>query len=118
MQEGLSKSLPKGHAQAVVKTGNLVINLHTKAVTINGARVHVTGKKYEILKLLSLHKGVPLTREMLLDHLYRGRNEPVIKIIEVFMCKLRKMLFNASGGKNYIETIWRRGYMLRDPRGK
>ena len=61
MQEGLSKSLPKGHAQAVVKTGNLVINLHTKAVTINGARVHVTGKKYEILKLLSLHKGVPLT---------------------------------------------------------
>ena len=32
-----------------------------------------------------------------------------------FICKVRKKLANASGGKNYIETVWGHGYMLRDP---
>ena len=41
-------------------------------------------------------------------------DEPEIKIIDVFVCKLRKKLADASGGVNYIETVWGRGYMLKD----
>ena len=68
-----------------------------------------------MLELLSLRKGTTLTKEMFLNHLYGGMDEPELKIIDVFICKLRKKLANASSGKNYIETVWGRGYVLREP---
>jgi two-component system, cell cycle response regulator CtrA len=104
----------KGHAQSLIQTGDLVVNLDTKTVEVNGARVHLTGKEYQMLELLSLRKGMTLTKEMFLNHLYGGMDEPELKIIDVFMCKLRKKLANASNG-NYIETVWGRGHMLREP---
>jgi two-component system, cell cycle response regulator CtrA len=105
----------KGHAQSVIQTGDLVVNLDSKTVQVNGARVHLTRKEYQVLELLSLRKGMTLTKEMFLNHLYGGMDEPELKIIDVFMCKLRKKLAAASNGKDYIETVWGRGYMLRPP---
>jgi two-component system cell cycle response regulator CtrA len=105
----------RGHAQSVIQTGELVVNLDTKTVEVNSARVHLTGKEYQMLELLSLRKGTPLTKEMFLNHLYGGMDEPEVKIIDVFICKLRKKLANASNGKNFVETLWGRGRVLRDP---
>ena len=105
----------KSHAQSVIETGDLVVNLDTKTVEVDGARVHLTCKEYQMLELLSLRKGMTLTKEMFLNHLYGGMDEPELKIIDVFTCKLRKKLANASNGKNYFETVWGRGYMLREP---
>lgn len=105
----------KGHAQSVIQTGDLVVNLDTKTVEVGGQRVHLTGKEYQMLELLSLRKGTTLTKEMFLNHLYGGMDEPELKIIDVFICKLRKKLANASQGRNYIETVWGRGYVLREP---
>jgi len=104
----------KGHAQSVISTDDLCINLDTKMVEINGARVHLTGKEYQMLELLALRKGTTLNKEMFLSHLYGGMDEPEMKIIDVFVCKLRKKLANASGGKGYIETVWGRGYVMRE----
>ena len=104
----------KGHAQSVIKTGDLEVNLDTKTVSVGGQRVHLTGKEYQMLELLSLRKGTTLTKEMFLNHLYGGMDEPELKIIDVFICKLRKKLKQATGGKDYIETVWGRGYVLRD----
>ncbi len=84
-------------------------------VEIEGQPLHLTGKEYAILELLSLRKGTTLTKEMCLDHLYGGMAEPELKIIDVFVCKLRKKLTAATAGENYIETVWGRGYALRDP---
>jgi len=105
----------KGHAQSVIETGELRVNLDTKTVEVNNQRVHLTGKEYQMLELLSLRKGTTLTKEMFLNHLYGGMDEPELKIIDVFICKLRKKLQTATGGKHYIETVWGRGYVLRDP---
>ena len=105
----------KGHAESIIRTGKLTVNLDARAVDVEGRRLHVTGKEYSILELLSLRKGTTLTKEMFLDHLYGGMDEPELKIIDVFICKLRKKLANASDGKNYIETVWGRGYVLREP---
>jgi two-component system, cell cycle response regulator CtrA len=99
----------KGHAQSVIQTGDLVVNLDSKTVEVDGANVHLTGKEYQMLELLSLRKGTTLTKEMFLNHLYGGMDEPEIKIIDVFICKLRKKLAVASSGKDYIETVWGRG---------
>jgi two-component system cell cycle response regulator CtrA len=105
----------KGHAHSLIQIDDLVVNLDTKTVAVNGTRVHLTGKEYQMLELLSLRKGITQTKEMFLTHLYGGMDDPEMKIIDVFICKLRKKLANASNGKNYIETIWGRGYVMRDP---
>jgi len=105
----------KGHSQSVITTGKLTVNLDAKTVEVDGARVHLTGKEYQMLELLSLRKGTTLTKEMFLNHLYGGIDEPEVKIIDVFICKLRKKLANASNGKNFVETLWGRGHVLRDP---
>ncbi|GAA5081450.1 response regulator transcription factor [Maritalea mobilis] len=105
----------QGHAQSVIHTGQISVNLDAKTVDVGGAPVHLTGKEYQMLELLSLRKGTTLTKEMFLNHLYGGMDEPELKIIDVFICKLRKKLSEATGGDNYIETVWGRGYVLRDP---
>jgi two-component system cell cycle response regulator CtrA len=105
----------KGHAQSTIRTGKITVNLDAKTVDVDGKPVHLTGKEYQMLELLSLRKGTTLTKEMFLNHLYGGMDEPELKIIDVFICKLRKKLAEATGGHNYIETVWGRGYVLRDP---
>ncbi|MGZ3345664.1 MAG: response regulator transcription factor CtrA [Caulobacteraceae bacterium] len=105
----------KGHAQSVIKTGDITVNLDAKTVEVNGIRVYLTGKEYQMLELLSLRKGTTLTKEMFLNHLYGGMDEPELKIIDVFICKLRKKLASATSGQHHIETVWGRGYVLRDP---
>ncbi|MDO5657867.1 MAG: response regulator transcription factor [Paracoccus sp. (in: a-proteobacteria)] len=105
----------KGHSQSVIVTGDLVVNLDTRSVEVQGRPVNLTGKEYQILELLSLRKGTTLTKEMFLNHLYGGMDEPELKIIDVFICKLRKKLAQAMGGESHIETVWGRGYVLRDP---
>ena len=106
----------KGHSQSIIKTGDIEVHLDGKTVEVRGNTVHLTGKEYQILELLSLRKGTTLTKEMFLNHLYGGMDEPELKIIDVFICKLRKKLSEATGRENHIETVWGRGYVLRDPK--
>ena len=106
----------KGHSQSIIKTGDIEVNLDGKTVEVRGNTVHLTGKEYQILELLSLRKGTTLTKEMFLNHLYGGMDEPELKIIDVFICKLRKKLSEATGRENHIKTVWGRGYVLRDPK--
>jgi two-component system cell cycle response regulator CtrA len=106
----------KGYSQPTLRVGALQLNLDSREVLINGAPVHLTGKEYSILELLVLRKGMVLTKEAFLNHLYGGMDEPEMKIIDVFICKLRKKLSQAGAG-NLIGTVWGRGYMMRDPSG-
>jgi DNA-binding winged helix-turn-helix (wHTH) protein/TfoX/Sxy family transcriptional regulator of competence genes len=92
-----------------------VIDLDTHVALVEDRPVALTEKEYGIIELLSLRKGTILTKEMFLDHLYGGMDEPELKIIDVFVCKLRKKIAEATGGHHYIETVWGRGYVLRDP---
>ena len=108
----------KGHAQPQVHVGKLTVNLEARVAEVQGAPLHLTGKEFDILELLALRKGTTLTKEQFLNHLYGGMDEPELKIIDVFICKLRKKLTTATGGENYIETVWGRGYVLRDPQSE
>ena len=104
----------KGYSQPLLKIGNLQLNLDSRDVLVDGNQVHLTGKEYAILELLVLRKGMVLTKEAFLNHLYGGIDEPEMKIIDVFICMLRKKLAQ-SGAGNLIGTVWGRGYMMRDP---
>lgn len=105
----------QGHSQSTIETGNVVVNLDSRTVSVSGQPVHLTGKEYGIIELLSLRKGSTLTKEVFLNHLYGGMDEPEVKIIDVFICKLRKKIENVNDGECYIETVWGRGYVMRDP---
>ncbi len=106
----------QGHAQSLIVTGPVAIDLAARTVEVDGRRVNLTGKEYAIFEMLSLRKGMTLTKEMFLTHLYGGRDEPELKIIDVFVCKLRKKLHQAGApASGCIETVWGRGYSLRDP---
>ena len=107
----------KGYAQPRLAIGPLQLNLDSREVTVDGREVHLTGKEYAILELLVLRKGMVLTKEAFLNHLYGGMDEPEMKIIDVFICKLRKKLAQAGAG-HLIGTVWGRGYMMRDGAGE
>ncbi len=104
----------KGHSESVIRFDKVCLNLDTRTVEVNDTKVHLTSKEYAILELLAMRRGSVLTKEMFLNHLYGGIDEPELKIIDVFVCKLRKKLAEAADGTNYIETVWGRGYMLKD----
>jgi len=103
----------KGYSQPTLRIGAVQLNLDSREVLVSGQPVHLTGKEYAILELLVLRKGMVLTKEVFLNHLYGGMDEPEMKIIDVFVCKLRKKLALA-GADNLIGTVWGRGYMVRD----
>lgn len=102
----------KGLAQSTISTGNLTINLDVRRAYVDDCPLALTGKEYQMLELLSLRKGVTLSKEVFLTHLYGGMDEPEQKIIDVFICKLRAKLRAVNG--HQIETVWGRGYVLRD----
>lgn len=104
----------KGFSQSTLFVGALRLNMDSREVVVDGRTVPLTGKEYSILELLVLRKGMVLTKEAFLNHLYGGMDEPEMKIIDVFVCKLRKKLAQAGVG-NMIGTIWGRGYMIREP---
>ncbi|HEV2559272.1 MAG TPA: response regulator transcription factor [Microvirga sp.] len=95
--------------------GDLVIRPAAQRAEVAGKPIPLTGKEYKMLELMAQRQGSTITKEMFLAHLYGGMDEPEMKIIDVFICKLRKKLADASGGQNYIETVWGRGYVLKEP---
>lgn len=101
-----------GHAQSIVTVGDLTINLDEKTVEAGGERVRLTTKEYQMVELMALRRGATITKGMFMNHLYGGMDEPELKIIDVFICKLRRKLGRAA---DHIETTWGRGYSLRAP---
>ena len=108
----------RGHSQSIIETGAISVNLDTRSAAVAGVPIHLTPSEYKVLELLSLRKNTVLTKEMCLNHLYNGLREPEVKIIDVFICKLRKKLAEAAGAGSQIETVWGGGYMLRDTPNK
>jgi two-component system, cell cycle response regulator CtrA len=104
-----------GHPHSMIRTGKLELDLDCRTAAVDNERLHLTSKEYGILEALSLRKGIPHTKEMLLNHLYGVMDEPELKIIDVFVCHLRRKLAAATGGDHYIETVWGGGYVMRDP---
>ncbi len=104
----------KGHADAIVRTGGMEINLNSKIVTINGKVLNLTGKEYALFELLALRKGTTINKEQFLNHLYGGMDEPEMKIIDVFLCKIRRKIEKLAPTEEYIQTVWGRGYILKD----
>ena len=104
----------KGHADSIIRTGGMEINLNSKIVTVDGKVLNLTSKEYSLFELLALRKGTTINKEQFLNHLYGGLDEPEMKIIDVFLCKIRRKLEKLTPNEEYIQTVWGRGYILKD----
>ncbi len=104
----------KGCINGIIESDSLKVNLEEHSTYINEKPISLTAKEQTVLEILMTKKGSVVTKEVFFDHLYNGMDEPEFKIIDVFICKMRKKLMKASGGKNYIETVWGRGYIIRN----
>lgn len=108
-----------GHSNSIIEIGGgaFLMDLSHKTVrhAASGETIHFTAKEYQMFELLALRQGTTLTKEMFLNHLYKGMDEPEIKIIDVFVCKVRKKLADINKGEHYIQTIWGRGYAIAPP---
>ena len=107
----------KGHGPAVITVGPISVNLADKSVRVDGEPVYLTTKEYQIVELLAQRRGATVTKEMFITALYGGIDEPDIKIIDVFVCKIRRKISEVSGGERFIENVRGLGYVLRDPGG-
>jgi two-component system cell cycle response regulator CtrA len=103
-----------GYSSSVVKVGPMEVDINHRCVRVYGRELPLTSKEYSIMELLTLKRGSILAKEAFLNHLYGGMDEPELKIVDVFVCKLRKKIADFTGGLNFIETVWGRGYTLRD----
>ena len=106
----------QGHAVPVIKVGDLTVNLASRAVELGGQTIPLTKTEFSILELLARHKGMMISKETLLNHIYGSIDEPEQKVVDVFICKLRKKLAANSCGGKYIRTVWGRGYVMDDPK--
>ncbi len=103
-----------GHASALISAGNLTLDLNRNMITIDGKFVPLTQKEYQIVQLLCMRKGTVLSKEAFISHIYGGIDEPDSKIIDVFICKLRRKLEKSGLRKATIDTVWGQGYVLKD----
>ena len=103
-----------GHSQPAMQVGEIRLDPTSHHVSVAGRPVHLTGKEFSMLELLIRRKGRVLSKDVFLNHLYDGRGDPDAKIIDVFICKLRRKLA-VAGAPDAISTVWGRGYTLRDP---
>lgn len=100
-----------GQATACLGVGPVTVDIANKQVLVDGERVHLTGKEYAIVEALALRQGHVLTKEAILNAIYGGMDEPEIKIIDVFICKIRNK-FKQLGVQVHLETVWGQGYRL------
>ncbi len=107
----------RGHASPIIKVGKMVVNLESKVVTIADKVLSLTAKEYALIELLCLRKGMTVSKAQFLNHLYGGMDEPEMKIVDVFLCKMRRKIAALSGGEQYIQTVWGRGYILKEAAG-
>jgi two-component system, cell cycle response regulator CtrA len=101
------------HVTSVFQIGGVTVDLDAHSVQVGSQILHLTRKEYAVLKLLIVHRGAVVPKSMFLDNLYATRNiEPESRIIVTMVSRLRKKLTEATGGQDYIKTIWGLGYML------
>jgi two-component system cell cycle response regulator CtrA len=104
-----------GAPTAPIRIGNVYVDTLEHRVTVGKDEIHLTKKEYQLLEVLVLRRGALCTKTFIMDHLYDGLQEPALKIVDVFVCKIRKKLA-AAGGDYILQTKWGDGYMVERER--
>lgn len=104
-----------GFATPQLTVGALTLDPQAHEARLGGRSLNLTAREFAVLRLLVLRRGAVVRKQAMLTHLYaQDSDEPDPKIIDVFVCKLRRKLAQA-GGQDLIATVWGVGYRLESP---
>lgn len=107
-----------GIAGGSVTCGAVTYNAKLDEFTAHGQEIRFSPKRHEVLKLLFLRKGRIVTSDAIMDHLYGWEDPPQERIVDVFVCLIRKQMREAGVDPSFIETVWGRGYLVRSATSK
>jgi two-component system cell cycle response regulator CtrA len=103
-----------GHSSSQVVCGNVTLDQSRQSVSVDGRPVRVTRREFDVLETLMLRRGMLLTKDHFMSRLYGAEEGPDQRILDVFVCKLRRKLA-AAGAAEIVRTVWGRGYVVEEP---
>ncbi|HEY8761557.1 MAG TPA: response regulator transcription factor [Candidatus Dormibacteraeota bacterium] len=105
---------------ALVKAGDLTIDLEKRLVTVAGREVHLTPTEYELLRYLAVHAGKLITHTILLREVWGTYAVGEAQNTRYVVAQIRRKLGDDPARPRYIATEPGVGYRLRvdDPESK
>lgn len=105
-----------GHSSPELTVGRLTIFLDGRDPAVDGQRLRLSHREHAIFSVLALNVGRVVSKEKIYETVYTlSGSDPLDKVIDVYICKLRKKIAEATGGDKYIETVYGRGYKFEAP---
>lgn len=104
-----------GQASGQTTIGPVTLDMPGQRVLVHDRPVHLTRTEMLFLEFLMIRAGRCCPKGAILDHLYGGLDQPDQKIIDVFLCKIRRKLAVAGAPQDFVQTVWGRGYMIAKP---
>jgi DNA-binding response OmpR family regulator len=107
------RGAPPTQGDAVLRSGDLVVDRPRREVTVSGRQVELTTLEFAILEALARDPGVVLTRQQLLDTVWGVDFVGDDHVLEVHVGNLRRKLGDEPPTPRYVETVRGVGYRLR-----
>ena len=105
-----------GHVNPSFELGRLTVHADGRDPEVDGRRIKLSHREHAIFHYLVRNLGRVVPKEAVYEAVYGSMDcEPFEKVIDVYICKLRKKLADATGGEQFIETVYCRGYKMDEP---
>lgn len=106
-----------GHAAQSIRIGAVTAYFDGRDPEVAGETVFLSGREHAVFRQLALNASRVVSKAAIYDAVYgMAEEQPFDKVIDVYICKIRKKIASAAGGGHrYIETVHGRGYKLSPP---
>ncbi|HAK38579.1 DNA-binding response regulator CiaR [Streptococcus infantarius subsp. infantarius] len=91
----------------------LTADTSTNTTTVNGEKVELLGKEFDLLVYFLQNQNVILPKSQIFDRIWGFDSDTTISVVEVYVSKIRKKLKGTSFAKN-LQTLRSVGYILKD----
>ncbi len=110
----LPASKDKGEDPTNISFQELEINVDARFVAVDGVKVELTAKEFDLLLYLAQNKKKVFSRNQLLDSIWGYSHEGYEHTINTHINRLRKKLKRSDDKPDFIQTVWAVGYKFLD----
>ena len=109
-REKRSQYINAEHKRSKLYFGTLCLYLKERAVKIEGSRIDLTRREYDIVELLALHAGQVFSREQIYEKVWGYDSEGDSATVVERIKNIRAKFAAVTPGREYISTVWGIGY--------
>lgn len=103
-----------GRASPRIEVGEIVLDIDAQTAAVAGDLMRLTRLEYQLLEFLALGVNTVRTKPAILTQLYMLEDEPHSRVVDAYVCRIRREMSRLGADAGLLETVWGRGYMLRD----